>query len=59
MCFCHLPNGYNNAGFFLQQILVKIIDDNRLQPNAFYESQFIIVAERAIANFKDNLGCGI
>ena len=25
LCFCHLPNGFKNAGFFLQQNLIKIL----------------------------------
>ena len=59
MCFCHLPNGHKNAGFFLWQILVQIIDDNRTQPNTFYESRYSIVVERVVAKVKDTFGCGI
>ena len=27
MCFCHLPNGFRNAGYFLQKNRLKILND--------------------------------
>ena len=42
MCFCHLPNGFKNSGYFLQQNLIKTLQGH---PAIFAADDIIVATE--------------